>query len=365
MASLKAQLAQGRALGRRHLGHARGSSPLAGGREGAGAGGPPADRRRGPSASRRACATSTRPPPPTSRRCRAAWATTNRRRSGSATPMVRLRELERQIDARRSVYETALTRATPAPGAAAGRRFGDARPSRPPRPPAHRKGPIRRRAARGRGAPSAWRWAWTAALLAEAVAGRVPHGPPACGQRLGLDVGRGPIPPAGNGAAAEARQDLALARLNTSLEALPVPGHVRMTIVTAADAVSGQNRCCPLQLAMMAAAEHGRALLVDADPGRQHDGRPAPAGHGRRRRGLGDMPSVRPERRPIDFPGLSFLSAGAGTDRVSIPAGRPTASSNRAGGRGRRGGERRDARRRSVSRTASSTTRACRWWCWP
>ncbi len=246
---------------------------------------------------------------------------------GVSDAMVRLRELERQIDARRSVYETALTRARQLQeqqqvGASATRVIS------PATAPAHRKGPSAAVLLAGAGALGL-ALGVTAALLAEAVAGRV-RTVRRLRQRLGLDVA-GAIPPAGNGAAAEARQDLALARLNTSLEALPVPGHVRMTIVTAADAVSGKSMLS-LQLAMMAAAEHGRALLVDADPDASMTAdlhlpvTPTPAR-------LGDMPSVRPERRPIDFPGLSFLSAGRDGPRFD-PRRTADRILEQAGGRG-------------------------------
>lgn len=86
-----------------------------------------------------------------------------------------------------------------------------------------------------------------------------------------------------------------------------------MTVVTAADAVSRKS-VLSLQLAALAAAEHGRALLVDADP----DGSMMADMHLQviaAPTRLGDVRSAEPERRLVDFPGLSFLSAGRDAPR--------------------------------------------------
>jgi uncharacterized protein involved in exopolysaccharide biosynthesis len=223
--------------------------------------------------------------------------------------MVRLRELDRQIDARRGVYETALTRARQLQeqqqvGASATRVIS------PATPPARRKG-LSAAALLASAVAIGLALGVAAALLAEGAAGRV-RTVRRLRQRLGLAVA-GAIPPTGSGAAAETRQDLALGRLNTSLESLAAPGRVRVTVVTAADAVSRKS-VLSLQLAALAAAEHGRALLVDADP----DGSMMADMHLQviaAPTRLGDVRSAESERRLVDFPGLSFLSAGRDAPR--------------------------------------------------
>ncbi len=240
--------------------------------------------------------------------------------------MVRLRELERQIEARRSVYETFLIRARELQeqqqvGTSASRIIS------PATPPAHRKGPpalviLAAALAAGLGLGIG------CAMVAERVSGRV-RTSRRLAQRLGLGV-LGALPPPEAGRRAEVRTgqpagpgavdggkryDLAVARLNDQLGRVLATARTRVLVVTAADRVSGKSLLA-LQLAAMAAAEHDRALLVDADPDidmttefhlpvapvptKIKDGRP-----------------VAPETRLLDFPGLRFMSAGRGGARFN------------------------------------------------
>jgi len=246
--------------------------------------------------------------------------------------MVRLRELERQIEARRSVYETFLIRARQLQeqqqvGTSASRIIS------PATPPAHRKGPpalviLAAALAAGLGLGIG------CALLAERMAGRV-RTSRRLAQRLGLGVlGALPPPeasqaefrfsqPAGQGAVdGGKRYDLAVARLNDQLERVLATARTRVLVVTAADRVSGKSLLA-LQLAAMGAAEHDRALLVDADPDTDMMTEfhlpvaPVPTK-------IKDGRAVVPETRLLDFPGLRFLSAGRGGARFNARAAAET-----------------------------------------
>ena len=224
--------------------------------------------------------------------------------------MVKLRELERQIEARRSVYETFLVRARELQaqqqlGTSASRIIS------PATPPARRDGPPTLLFL-GAVLVLSLGLGVAAALLAEAWSGR-PRTLARLARRLDAEV-LGAVPPApagrpGVAAADEARYDLAVLRLRNRLWRIAPRGGPRVVLVTAADHVSGKGRLA-LKLATLAAADHERILLVDADPAGTLPGvfdlPIVPLGA---RPGAGA--SVLPERGVAQLPSLRYLDASS------------------------------------------------------
>ncbi len=229
--------------------------------------------------------------------------------------MVRLRELERQIDARRSVYESFLVRARELQEqqqvASSATRIIS-----PATLPAHRKGPpaivvLLASLVLGLGLGLAF------ALAAEAITGRVGTSR-RLRQRLGVPV-LGALPPAPEIAAgrmapgAFPAYELAVAHLSDRLGPPMSQARAQVVVVTAADHESGKS-LLSLHLAAAAAVDHERVLLVDADPDRPLT----------ERFGLSLAPSatkfqdgrlIAPDGRLLTFPRVRYLNAGRQTAR--------------------------------------------------
>ena len=227
---------------------------------------------------------------------------------------VHLRELERQIEARRSVYESFLVRARELQ---AQQQLGTSatRIISPASPPARRDGPSTA-ALLGAVGVAGLGLGIGCALLAERASGRV-RTARRLAQRLGLDV-IGTLPPLrAGGEAADEDYDRAVARLRNHLWRTG-PSGGRLILVTAADRLAGKAQLA-LKLAMVAASDQDRVLIVDADPDgnlpNDYDLPITPLAS----RSL-DARAVLPERGVLQMPGLRYAGVSRRSAKLEFRA---------------------------------------------